>query len=197
MNTVTKMLLVVMIFFVGCGRETKINRYTLAKEKLYVSSIDEVTSKIISRDTYVNENNIPGLLYSEDVNDTANNYLFIFPFRIVTLDRRGDASGITGMSIDLCKNGVIAEKDYPLSSRNERVLRYDNGIHEMYLPFERLQNKGLLSDLPENQEDICLYLKYSGLFSTYGYVLNEESNILTFTAEEINTARAEYESLML
>jgi len=196
MNTVTKMLLVVMIFFVGCGRETKTNRYTLAKEKLSVSSIDEVTSKIISEDL-LHEDAIPILFHIEDVNDTANNYLFAFPFRIVTLDRRGDVSGIAGMSIDLCKNGVIAEKAYPLSSRDERVLRYDNGIHEMYLPFDRLQSKGLLSDLPENQEDICLYLKYSGLFSTYDYVLNEESNILTFTAEEINTARAEYESLVL
>jgi len=52
----------------------------------------------------------------------------------------------------------------------------------------------LISILPEKQEDVCLYLKTSETPS-WDYKVEQESNVLIFTADEINTIRAEYESL--
>jgi hypothetical protein len=192
MNIVNKILvLLIIVFFMGCSKEIHKNQYTLAKEELYLNSIAEIINKLKKLD--INEKNILPLLYSEDINDTTNNYIFVFPFSLVKSDIGADRHGIPMMSIDLCKNGVITEKEADFSSRVESVI-YDNHFYSMYLPFNRLQHKGLLSNLPENQEDICLYLKTSETPSI-DFKVKQESNVITFTADEINTVRAEYERL--
>jgi hypothetical protein len=192
MNVVNKILvLLIIVFFMGCSKEIHKNQYTLAKEELYLSSITEIINKLKELD--FNDHVISHLLRNEDINDTTNNYIFVFPFSLVKSDIGADRSGIPRMSIDLCKNGVIMEKEADFSSRVKSVI-YDNHFYNMYLSFDRLQHKGLLSNLPENQEDICLYLKTSETAS-WDFKVEQESNVITFTAEEINTIRAEYESL--
>jgi len=118
MNTINKIVILsIIVLFMGCSKKIYENQYTLSKEDLFLSSISETIDKLKGLDSWEkrNKKEILDFLYSDDINDTTNNYLFVFPFKLIKSDIRADMSGILAMSIDMCKNGVIQEKELPYS----------------------------------------------------------------------------------
>jgi len=178
-----------LFFASGCSKDTRLNYYTIAKEALFVDSVNKIISDY--EDNNLSAKLILFRIHASDVNNTSESFKIGFPFKIIKskLDDNSAFSNINAIKIDLCSNGTKTT-----SIKDMIPVLKKGSMRTLFISLEKMQENGLVPVLAENQKDICLYLS-TELMSSWDYKVKEESNSIRYTADEINTIRAEYESL--
>jgi hypothetical protein len=172
----------IVLLFTGCGKNTTTVKYKIERNgELVIDRVSDIIKKYaLTNDYYLKEHN--------------TSYEIGFPMRLIDTLVKGDGpypKYISSMNVDLCKNKQVVNKDiknileeFPLRQGNDYVF---------YFSLEKMINKNLIKS-DNIQEDICFYINSEIRTYINDYVVLK-SNVITFTADEINTVRAEYERL--
>ena len=181
----------------GCN-EIKKNIFTLERDgNLKIYSVSDIVK--LYKDSFDKKVILYRLHISEEAENLDKIYRVVFPFKLVKKEIYGSHTFGSQVSIDLCENKIITASS-PDEFQLEAVLGKVDVSQELgkyytlNLSLDRLKSKGLVSENKSKQKDICIYFNESMHLSVGSHV-KSESNVIKFTADEINTIRAEYERL--
>jgi hypothetical protein len=190
-----KNILIIMtlcLVLIGCSKDTKTDTYTLKKKEMYILSLSEIVKKYQKED--LSKNLILWRLHSpKNSRNLENIYRIAFPLIIMNSNIKSSILSVQVINVDLCKNGIKQTSSNKNLEIQEFLFHHDNKA-TCFISLERLKKKHLVTQEPSKQEDICLYMNKSISYNTNDEAI-KKSNVITFTAEEINNIRAEYESL--
>jgi hypothetical protein len=180
------------LVLVGCSKDTKVDTYTISKKDLVINSVKEIIVKYETKGLAKRS-----ILLTIDVSENTRNlekiYRIAFPLIIMNSNIQSRLLDVQHINVDLCKNGIKQTSLDKNLEIQEFLFNHDNKA-AFFISLERLKKKHLVTQVISEQEDICLYMNESISFNNNDEAI-KKSNVITFTADEINTIRAEYESL--
>lgn len=187
-----KILIIFLIVFIaiGCQDKKTIKIYIQKNGAITCETVDDILKKYVS--SSLSENVVKNQIdYKNDSND-----IYRLGFHIKLLNLNGNDEGyftIGVLNYDLCSDGKIEYN--PNRTRYEPfVSMLDNSKEKsIYITKRRLQERNLIAKTQDKQEDICIYMKLKHYFMSSIEAI--ESNVVVFTADEINNALAEYKAL--
>ncbi len=174
--------LVLVLLFIGCSKDKTTVEYIFKRNgALVVDRVSDIVVKYSLTNKYIKEHN--------------TSYEIGFPITLIETKVKGSNSAYPKyifMNVDLCKNKQVVNKD--IKNRLEVIPLGKDGNYTFYFSLEKMINKNLINVNNSMQEDICMYINSEIRTYIDEYVIFK-SNTIKFTADEINTIRAEYESL--
>lgn len=183
-------LLVMMCFLMlllGCTKEHKYYTTTITKQgQITLETLSEILNKhnLDSQSLAEFQKSALGI-------DDVNNIDFE-AYRMGIKILEGD-TGLYFFVIDTCDSLLSYDtaEDYP---------GYTNRIREgkssyLYYDIEKLKKLGYVSSDRTQQKDLCIFSKSTSESGIPPYIETYSSNILTYTAEEINKIVQQYEEM--